>query len=219
MLLLNLKSCFALPIFVGTIGLSACTPLPTMRSAPIDSPRPIPTLPAERLIAQQAAKPKAAIAPSPKTSPKPGQSTPTQKLSAADVTARLAEAEDKAVSAENLSQSAQSKEDWALVIKQWNRAIALLKPAANANIQKALVQKRLTTYQSKVAAAQQQAKTNPRQLTKGSGGNTTGGTPLILGPASPSPTASPTASPKASPTASPTGSPTPLPAPPPPPTN
>ncbi|KAM3096602.1 hypothetical protein ACKFKG_10120 [Phormidesmis sp. 146-35] len=216
MLSLTLKSSFARPIFAGTIGLlSACTPLPTTRSVPIESPRPIPTLPAERLIAQQAANPKA-IAPSPPATPKAGKPDPTKKLSAADVTALLAEAEDKAVSAANLSQSAQSKEDWALVIKQWNRAIALLKPATNTNLQKSLVQQRLTTYQTRLRAAQQQAKTNPRQLIKGSGGNTTGGTPLILGPASPSPTASPTASPKASPTASPTGSPTPLPVPPPP---
>jgi hypothetical protein len=219
MLSLNLKSSAMGWQAVGTIALlsaSACTPLPTTRSSSVESPRPIPTLPAERLIAQQAAKPQA-IAPSPTTSPKSGKPNPTQKLSATQVTALLAEAEDKAVSAANLSQSAQSKEDWTLVINQWNRAIAILKPASTANIQKSLVQQRLTTYQTRLAAAQQQAKTNPRQLTKGAGGSSTGGIPLIVGPASPSPTTSPTASPTTSPTASPTASPTPLPAPPPPP--
>ncbi|MGV0023421.1 hypothetical protein [Phormidesmis priestleyi] len=217
MLFLNLKSsAIARPVFAGTFAgtivlMSACTPLPTTRSQPINSPRPIPTLPAERLIAQQTAKPKT-ISPSPTTSPKSGKPNPAKKLSAAEVMVLLAEAEDKAVSAANLSQSAQSKEDWILVINQWNRAIAVLKPASNANIQKSLVQQRLTTYQTRLAAAQNQAKTNPRQLTKGAGGGSTGGIPLIVGPASPSPTASPTGSPQASPT----DSPTPLPAPPPP---
>ncbi|NJR48812.1 MAG: hypothetical protein HC780_03850 [Leptolyngbyaceae cyanobacterium CSU_1_3] len=184
--------------------LSACTPLPTSRSAlPSESPRPIPTLPAERLLRQQAiATPKPKTA----TAKPPGKPNPTQPaFSTAEVTKLLSQAEDKAIAAANLTQSAQSKEDWALVINQWKRAIAILQPASNANLQRALVQQRLKTYQNNLAAAQQQAKTNPRQLIQRAGGSTKGGIPLIVAPASPDAKPSPTASP------------TPLPAPPPPP--
>ncbi|NJK52267.1 MAG: hypothetical protein HC936_04540 [Leptolyngbyaceae cyanobacterium SU_3_3] len=146
--------------------------------------------------------------PKPKTATAkpPGKPNPTQPaFSTAEVTKLLSQAEDKAIAAANLTQSAQSKEDWALVINQWKRAIAILQPASNANLQRALVQQRLKTYQNNLAAAQQQAKTNPRQLIQRAGGSTKGGIPLIVAPASPDAKPSPTASP------------TPLPAPPPPP--
>ncbi len=185
-------------VLLGAIA--ACAPLPSSSSLSQKSPRPVKPLPAEALI-------RSAETPSYRPSPSPAAKSPTAKsqLSAAEVAIRLQQAEDKAISAEKLAQSAQSKEDWNLVINQWNRAIALLPPLA-AGAQKADVQQKRANYQSKLANAQQKAKTNPRQLVTGGNQPTSGKSiPLIIAPnapdakqASPSPTASP-ASPSPSP--------------------
>lgn len=129
--------------------------------------------------------------------------TATSKLSDSELASQLQQADDKAISAANLMQSAQSKEDWTLVINQWKRAIALLPPLSAAGAQKAAVQQKRADYQSKLADAQQKAKTNPRQLVTGAQ-PTGGGIPLIVAPNSPDAT---TASP--SPTNSPSPSPSP----------
>ena len=190
---------------IALFGLvTACTPLPSSSSITQESSRPIKPLPAEAFI-------KAAQTPSYRLSPSPVAKSlaASSKLSASEVTTQLQQAEDKAISAANLMQSAQSQEDWMLVINQWKRAIALLPPLSAAGAQKATVQQKRADYQSKLADAQQKAKTNPRQLVTGvqpTGGK---GIPLIVAPnspdvatASPSPTASP-ASPSPSPSSSP----------------
>lgn len=190
--------------------LSACTPLPTSQSATSESPRPIPTLPAEKLLREQAANPKPTPSVLGKSSVQKSAKQSTT-FSTSEVTDLLAQAEDKAVSAANLAQSAQSKEDWSLIINQWKRAIALLKPISASGAQKTLVQKRLAVYQSELAAAQQQAKTNPRQIVTGGGGSSKGGIPLIVSPDSPSPTPSPSPTGSPSPTSSPSPSASPSP--------
>lgn len=187
-------------VLVGAIA--GCTPLPSSSSFSQESPRPVKPLPAEALI-------RAAETPSYRLSPSPTakSSTAKVKLSAAEVAIQLQQAEDKAISAENLAQSAQSKEDWNLVINQWRRAIALLPPLAVAGVKKADVQQKRAAYQGKLANAQQKAKTNPRQLVTGGSQPTGKGIPLIVAPdapapknASPSPTASPASpTPSASP--------------------
>ncbi|PSB20529.1 hypothetical protein C7B65_06380 [Phormidesmis priestleyi ULC007] len=180
--------------FVLLGAIAGCTPLPSSSSLGQESPRPVKPLPAETLI-------RSAGTPSYRLSPNPtgAKSSPTKvKLSAAEMASQLQQAEDKAISAENLAQSAQSKEDWNLVINQWNRAIALLPPLSSAGAQKANVQQKRADYQSKLANAQQKAKTNPRQLVTGGSQPIGKGIPLIIAPDSPDPkTASP------SPTASP----------------
>ncbi len=191
-------------VLVGAVA--GCTPLPSSSSLSQESPRPVKPLPAEALI-------RAAKTPSYRLSPTPAAKSATAKvkLSATEVAAQLRQAEDKAISAENLAQSAQSREDWNLVINQWNRAIALLPPLAATGAQKANVQQKRADYQSKLADARQKAKTNPRQLVTGGSQPTGKGVPLIVAPdapdpktASPSPTASPASpAPSSSPPASP----------------
>ena len=188
---------------IALLGLvSACTPL-SPSSVTQETPRPVKPLPAEAFI-------RAAETPSYRLSPSPVAKSPTatSKLSASEVTSQLQQAEDKAISAANLMQSAQSKEDWTLVINQWKRAIALLPPLSVAGSQKATVQRKRTAYESKLADAQQKAKTNPRQLV--TGGQPTGGKgiPLIVAPNSPDAT---TASPSPTNLPSPSSSPSPSP--------
>ena len=192
-------------VLLGAIG--ACTPLPSPSSLTQESPRSVKPLPAEALI-RAAETPSYRLSPDSTVAKSP---TAKSKLSAAEVETQLQQANDKAISAENLAQSAQSKDDWSLVINQWNRAIALLPSLAAAGAQKATVQQRRADYQSKLANAQQKAKTNPRQLVTGGTRPAGKGIPLIIAPdapdpktASPSPTASP-ASPSSS--ASPSPSP------------
>lgn len=211
------SSCFMLKLSASLINqavcgivllgaIAGCTPLPSSSPLSQASPHPVKPLPAEALI-------RAAETPSYRLSPSPTakSSTAKVKLSAAEVAIQLQQAEDKAISAENLAQSAQSKEDWNLVINQWNRAIALLPPLGAAGAQKAEAQQKRTAYQSKLANARQKAKTNPRQLVTGGSQPTGKGIPLIVAPdapnpkaASPSPTASPASpSPSPSPSVSP----------------
>ncbi|MCY7273795.1 MAG: hypothetical protein LH702_08610, partial [Phormidesmis sp. CAN_BIN44] len=112
---------------IALVGLVACTPLSPSSVTQEETPRPVKPLPAEAFI-------KAAQTPSYRLSPSPVAKslTATSKLSASEVASQLQQAEDKAISAENLVQSAQSKEDWTLVINQWKRAIALLPPLSVA---------------------------------------------------------------------------------------
>ncbi len=193
---------------IALLGLvSACTPL-SPSSVTQETPRPVKPLPAEAFI-------RASKTPSYQLSPSPAVKSLTapSKLSASEVASQLQQADDKAISAANLMQSAQSKDDWTLVVNQWKRAIALLPPVSAAGAQKAAVQQKRADYQSKLADAQQKAKINPRQLVTGGSQSTGGkGIPLIVAPNSPDAAASP--SPTASPVSpSPSSSPSPSPSP------
>lgn len=64
---------------------------------------------------------------------------------------------DKAYGALTISQSAQSPEDWNLVVSQWNEAIALMKSIPASSPDKALAQKKLIQYQQNLKYAKQQA--------------------------------------------------------------
>jgi hypothetical protein len=132
---------------------------------------------------------------------------------------RLQRAEDKAVSAANLQQSAQTQEDWKLVFDRWRLAIQTLKGIPNKS---PAVQQKLAQYQSALAEATRQAQIglNPSTAPAPSVARSGGGKPLILVPggnksgdesgsssqpaASPSPQASPlTIGPAAKPSAPP----------------
>ena len=65
---------------------------------------------------------------------------------------------DKAASATSLSQSAQTPEDWNLVLTQWQRAIAFMKAVSTSSPNHAAAQKLLSSYQQSLTRAQQQAK-------------------------------------------------------------
>jgi hypothetical protein len=69
----------------------------------------------------------------------------------------LQEAADLASSASNLSQTAQSGDDWNLIVDRWQRAINLIAPIPESDGQYATAQQRLATYRSSLALAQQQA--------------------------------------------------------------
>lgn len=63
---------------------------------------------------------------------------------------------DKADSAQNISQSAQSQDDWNLVVSRWQQAIQLMKSVPSSSPYRALVQSKLTEYQRSLAFAQKQ---------------------------------------------------------------
>jgi hypothetical protein len=189
---------------IAVLGLlTGCTPLPTTIRTYV-SPRPVDPTPYEKqglVPAEPAAKPipGSQIKLPPSVTVKPGQ-----KLSDEEIKTLLAQADDKAVSASNLSRVAQSKDDWKLVIDRWKVAIDILKPAA----QIPQIRQQLSDYESNLADAQVQAKTNPRQL-EATERSTSNGIPLTVQTPSPSPSPSGSPSPSASPSASPSPSPAP----------
>lgn len=88
---------------------------------------------------------------------------------------------DKAASATSLAQSAQTTDDWRLVVTQWQRAIEFMKAVSPTSSNHAAAQKLLATYQQNLARAQQQAKRGgPLQAPIASKADE-GGIPLIAG--------------------------------------
>lgn len=69
---------------------------------------------------------------------------------------------DKAYSAFIISQSAQSSDDWNLVVTQWTDAIKLMKALPVSSPYRAIAQKKITEYQRNLTYAQQQS-TRPVQ--------------------------------------------------------
>ncbi|MBW4470878.1 MAG: type IV pilin-like G/H family protein [Stenomitos rutilans HA7619-LM2] len=89
---------------------------------------------------------------------------------------------DKAASATSLAQSAQTPEDWNLVLTQWQRAIAFMKAVPTSSPNHAAAQKLLPSYQQALARVQQQAKRGGTQTAVAAkGGSAEDGTPLIAG--------------------------------------
>lgn len=64
---------------------------------------------------------------------------------------------DKAASAGNISQSAQSQDDWNLVASRWQQAIQLLNSVPASSPYRALVKPKLAEYQRNLAYARKQA--------------------------------------------------------------
>lgn len=64
---------------------------------------------------------------------------------------------DAAYSAASLGQSAQSPEDWQLVMSRWQEAIKLLKGVPSSSPYHAIAQSKIAEYQSNLGIAQQQA--------------------------------------------------------------
>ena len=136
--------------------------------------------------------------PSAKPSTKPGvKSSPIAKSGQTDpdstIASKLQEAEDKAASARSLSQSAQTEDDWILVVQQWKRAIALLPNPAATSPLSGKVQQVRTAYTNSLQSAQSQGSrkptaTAPLEVDR----NSSGRRGMILGPeASPSPSTAP----------------------------
>jgi hypothetical protein len=192
-----------------------CTPIPLSTGTSPQPPRPVAPLPVETMKPKGLPSSPIGDRPNPAKSGKPAQRlTP---LSAAAVKAVLEQAEDRSISAANLEQSAQTKEDWQLVLSQWQRAIALLRNIPPTSPQKALVQQRLASYQGQLARAKQASKSSAQPVNVAPEPPSSGrAIPLILSPGgspSPSPSASPTASPDAKTSPASSGQPLPSPQP------
>lgn len=87
---------------------------------------------------------------------------------------------DKAASATSLAQTAQTPEDWKLVIEQWQRAIAFMKSVPPSSPNRAAAQRLLEQYQDSLAQAQVQAKRGGPSRTAPQAAND-GGVPFIAG--------------------------------------
>ncbi|HEY9634980.1 MAG TPA: retropepsin-like aspartic protease [Coleofasciculaceae cyanobacterium] len=95
----------------------------------------------------------------PTVTPKPSVTAKSQpRIAAKDAYER---ALDAAYSAASLSQSAQSSDDWQLVISRWQEAIKLLRVVPSSSTYYAIAKSKLAQYQSNLRIAQQEA-TRPR---------------------------------------------------------
>ncbi len=134
------------------------------------------------LVACTTSRPSATSSPQPDLlapSPLAGSPAPTPIV----VGDPFAKGVDKAASATSLAQSAQTAEDWKLVLTQWQRAIAFMQAVPPSSPNHAAAQKLLASYQQNLARAQQQAKRGgtSQSLVAAKGSSAEGGTPLIAG--------------------------------------
>ncbi len=110
---------------------------------------------------------------------------------------------DAAYSAASLGQSAQSPEDWQLVMSRWQEAIKLLKGVPSSSPYHAIAQPKIAEYQRNLGIAQQQA-TRPSAPSRSIVATAPG---TVVLPLTPSPTKTPST--PGTPTPSKTGAPTP----------
>lgn len=144
----------------------------------------------QRLLSNPSAKPDTKPSIKASASAQSGQTDPDSAIAS-----KLQEAEDKASSARSLSQSAQTEDDWILVVQQWKRAIALLpNPAATSPLSGKVQQVRsaytnvLQSAQAKAQGSGKPTATAPLEVDR----NSSGRRGMILGPeASPSPSIAP----------------------------
>lgn len=96
----------------------------------------------------------------PSAAPIKVSAAPPTKLEAQEVTKLHPDyfelALDKAYSAFTIRQSAQSPDDWRLVVILWQEAIALMKAVPASSPQKVIAQKKIAEYQENITHAQQQ---------------------------------------------------------------
>lgn len=74
---------------------------------------------------------------------------------------------DIAAGAATITKSAVSREDWALVVSQWQQAIRLIKSVPKSNQKRGDAQKKLAQYQSFLADAKERAAPPPNKNTPG----------------------------------------------------
>jgi hypothetical protein len=91
----------------------------------------------------------------------PSVAVPTAPSTAPASTSAIEQAAAKASSATTLAQSAQSKDDWEIVITQWQEAITLLKSIPQTSPDYAAAQQQLQSYQASLDSAQQQLAAQP----------------------------------------------------------
>ncbi|MGF1496852.1 MAG: hypothetical protein ACFB8W_08540 [Elainellaceae cyanobacterium] len=82
-----------------------------------------------------------------------------------EVVALVEASTEKATSAAALAQTAQSADDWNLVVSQWQQAIALLQQVPESASDYDAVEAQLSQYESSLTAAEQQAANLPEVVT------------------------------------------------------
>ncbi|MGE5659146.1 MAG: hypothetical protein ACM37W_21340 [Actinomycetota bacterium] len=134
----------------------ASTPLPKPPSpSPASTPNTTKLPPPPPLAASASPVPPKATQ-SPAASVKPASPTP-QKATPAPAPDPWREAVNKAQTAANLTQKAQSPEDWDKVAALWQQAIALMKKVPQSHPNYAVAQKKASDYQTNLNYAQQNA--------------------------------------------------------------
>lgn len=116
-------------------------------------PAPAPTPPA-------APPPQAAPAPKSSAPAKPAPNNSTAQTSLPKGADPFEWAQDTAMSAATLSQSAQSPDDWNLVSSKWQEAITQMKAVPANHPKKAQAQKKIAEYQRNLNTAKQKIKTS-----------------------------------------------------------
>jgi hypothetical protein len=207
----------SLPLSLLLFTLSACATIPVPGRGIVNPPslRPVKPLMEGRgnaiVVSKDSKNPTDRIkleTPNPKSG-KPAQSS-TKSLSTTELKAKLQDAEDKSASARSLSQSAQTPEDWQLVVQRWQKSIDILKPLSTQNTAiSTQIQQVLTDARIGQARAQQEAEglakgsSTPLQVDRSKSGKSQG---LIYGDI-PSPSPSPSKAPTVNPTQNPTQNP------------
>ena len=118
----------------------------------------------------------------PSVTPTPARSpvSPAPTVAPGD---RYEKGRDRAASARSLAETAQTPEDWSLVLNRWQQAIALMQSIPPTSAQRAAAQKLVKEYQQALTQAQQRSRMervpqNPVPRTS----ETEGGIPLAPGP-------------------------------------
>jgi hypothetical protein len=161
----NFLQVLLLPLcFAGIVGLTGCQPVPLAGDSSQKPKQPPvkPLYPGNITgTVHDGKQPKGSfeiVSPGGKTSgktPKPTAKAGSKPSPGAtiDVSQQLADAADKAASAESLAQFAQTQDDWNGVFDRWKKAIAILKSAP----QTPAIQQKLAAYNSGLSQATQAA--------------------------------------------------------------
>ncbi len=133
------------------------------------------------LVACNPSRPPVPSSPLPETlPPSPIIGSPSPQPTA--IVDPFAKGVDKAASASQLAQFAQTTDDWRLVLSQWQRAITFMQAVPASDPNHAAAQKLLAQYRQALARTQQQAKGGgASQTATVVQSNTDGGIPLIAG--------------------------------------
>jgi hypothetical protein len=162
-------------LLLATIaGCSSSTPQANLSPTPVVATT---TAPASMAVTPTKA---AETAPAKKASTSAPTAKTAQKAKSFDNRA-LEQAADKAASAASIAQSAQSQDDWSLAATRWQQAIVLLKSVPASHPQKAVAQKRIAEYQSKVANAQRRAKNGAAVIANDASGQIIVDKPVVAG--------------------------------------
>jgi len=93
----------------------------------------------------------------PQTQPSAAAPSTSPQKAAASKSDSFQLAIEHAASADRIGQSAESRDDWQLVVDRWQQAIALMKTVPTSSPNRTKVQQKLAQYQQKLAYAQRQA--------------------------------------------------------------